>query len=129
MKTEIEFRVWSHELQKMLYQISPVHSNEDTGQVVFSFGKINFGAFDFLQYIGIKDKNDKKIFKGDIMRYHYGYDGMEYLYYEVKYGISEERRVGFYMKDYLTCSSDEDFLKGEVISNIYENPELITNGI
>jgi len=114
MKTEIEFRVWSYRLKKMLYQISPIHSNEDTGQVVFSFGEINFGPFEFMQFIGIKDvKNGEKIFVGDIIRLADGNKGVV-MFENGHYFHTAESEISGMTYWY------------EKIGNIYENPELYT---
>lgn len=76
-----------------------------------------------MQYIGLKDKNGKEIYEGDIIR------ETEYFNrnYEIRYISDECSFVGFKIKD-----RDCNVLGfpqlaecGEVIGNIYENPELL----
>ena len=59
------------------------------------------------QYTGLTDKNDKKIFEGDILSSSWGYKG-----------VVEFDQIT-YAK--LECLFNEDC---EIIGNIYDNPEL-----
>ena len=74
------------------------------------------------QYTGLKDKNGKKIFEGDIVKdqyciYEVVYDGNGY-YVEVNRLLKEcgtEEGILYDLSDYKDL---------EVIGNIYDNPEL-----
>ena len=77
------------------------------------------------QYTGLKDKNGKKIFEGDIVRYEFkDSDGQE----ESKdYLVQWDReQAGFCIS--LPGNYFEDGLSGmeyfEVVGNVYKNPEL-----
>lgn len=88
---------------------------------------IRFDNYVIQQYTGLKDKNDKEIYEGDIV--HYLFDGASY---------PKEAQ-----DKYLTCVYDSDFggfcfddadssyywaeVRGyvEVVGNIFENPELL----
>lgn len=81
--------------------------------------------FELMQYTGLKDKNGKEIYEGDIIfvpadEYEEEYKG-EIKWYGGYWGFDE-----FYPDGTLCGSlflfSYHDF--GEVIGNIYENPEL-----
>lgn len=109
---QLEFRVWSHKLKEMLYQISPVHSNDDTGQVIISFGKINFGPFEMMQFTGLKDKNGKKVFKDDIIKLPDGKKGVVKFEGGIFFHTAHSEIFGM-------------LYWNEVIGNIYENPELL----
>lgn len=85
--------------------------------------------YELLQFIGLRGKNGREIYVGDIMREpnNNQEDACDWDYYEVKFGDTDEDRYGFYLdgsfgdqKPYTT-----DFLELEVVGNIYKNPELI----
>ena len=62
---------------------------------------------DLMEYTGIKDKNQKEIYEGDILKSDWGYDG-KVDFESILYAKSE-------------CTISDDC---EIIGNIYENPEL-----
>jgi uncharacterized phage protein (TIGR01671 family) len=64
-----------------------------------------------MQYIGLKDKNDKKIYEGDIVQH----DDGDICVVDLIIPISN-------IKDDLFSWANLDY---EVIGNIYENPELL----
>ena len=74
------------------------------------------------QYTGLKDKNGKEIFEGDIV----ATDFHEKKPYLIKYGVHNYTDVGFYAKDGNYRFPMPDSLKHIIkIGNIYENPELL----
>jgi hypothetical protein len=118
---EIRFRAWDKEERKMWY---PVAVGE-CGAFIDAFG---IKALDrqhdpIMQYIGIKDKNGKEIYEGDILEFE-----NEYLFKpgkhrsEVKYTPPSFEFAGM-------CGwegKDIEFKYTQVIGNIYENQELLT---
>lgn len=73
-----------------------------------------------LQYTGLNDKSGKEIYEGDIIREHINTD--EYLLAETVFSR------GCFMGKEPRCDPEYpiyDFSDGEVIGNIYENPELL----
>ncbi len=114
MNREIKFRVWNQK-RKIMY------SWEDlTHMEVQDMCQSIFAPFDHeivMQYTGLKDKNGKEIYEGDIVIYNddlyivdFGYAGFKLL---DKNGIQQQFQ--------------NDFGNIEVIGNIYENPELLNN--
>ena len=79
------------------------------------------------QYTGLKDKNDKKIFEGDLIIL------MDRWYCAVEYDVENARFIlnGEYVKnedeDEVTHSSFAPYYQNEieVIGNIFDNPELL----
>ena len=75
------------------------------------------------QYTGLKDKNGKKIFEGDIVK-------DDYCIYEVVYdGNGYYVKVARLLKE---CGTDKgllydlsDYKDLEIIGNIWDNPELL----
>ncbi len=68
-----------------------------------------------MQYTGLKDKNGKEIYEGDIARFR------EYNHH---INFSDG---GFYVGDFDTLGSINTAV--EIIGNIYENPELLKEPI
>ena len=119
MNREIKFRVWD---------------KNDTMEMVgsFSWNKLpgfnNPENFVVLQYTGLKDKNGKEIYEGDIVSF-IGYKE----HYEIKYCISAyDNILAFHPIDKYGehiehCYGGWDSTECEVTGNIYENPELLNN--
>lgn len=120
-----KFRAWDKELQTML-DVSLIDFKKRVlvGEH-WKFGETNFVSFDdikLMQSTGLKDKNGKEVFVGDIIKCTRGCPHEVYL--EKEYG-------GTYIGGMPAI-----YLKGiregyawteheEIIGNIYENPELL----
>ncbi len=82
-----------------------------------------------LQYTEIIDKNGKEIYEGDIIRAEWKKKG-EFIIEEIKFGSG-----GFFINHYDFLHNGvkagqgivpDIYPDGEVIGNIYENPEILT---
>jgi uncharacterized phage protein (TIGR01671 family) len=126
---EIKFRAWRKNNNDMLHfnlvGVSRCHSD------IFEKGKFVCGLggglhihdalekkYPIMQYTGVKDKNGKEIYEGDILRSKSDWEDRPHYIGPV---IHSE---GIFMVDD-KCGT---FLKKdwvEVLGNIYENPELL----
>lgn len=109
MSRVIKFRVWDKNENTMIipgFISNSPEWNEEKGRVL-------------IQYTGLKDKNGKEIYEGDIIQDE---RGKKYL---IKWGINSN---GFIAKtNEAHCNVYSSYhlsFKTQVIGNIYENPLL-----
>ena len=92
---------------------------------------IYVGEVELMQYTGLKDKNGKEIYEGDIVSFEDSDGGYEYPDLVVNTGIVEYGDLGFYFTNRVAVEMDDFYIKDgrcdevEIIGNIYENPELL----
>lgn len=146
-----KFRAWDKETQTML-DVSLIDFKKSVlvGEH-WEFGETNFINFDdihLMQSTGLKDKNGKEIFEGDILKFNdewadYGYEGyIEGSIEGINYvEIKREKTCFTFGKTKLPESSLIDLVENEhypfegllieasyefeIIGNVYENPELL----
>lgn len=105
---EIKFRAWDEKDKKMIY---PTHGLFNIMLPVSS------NMCEVMQFTGLKDKNGKEIYEGDIV-------------------YNEHDEKGYYPVEFyngMFCIEDTTFpiWKGntkdfwEIVGNIYENPDLL----
>ena len=123
-----EFRAWTEEGKAMYYGVYPFRD----GTLLLSYDEIAFDevpASDFIlmQSTGLKDKNGKEIYEGDIVKYKSGcYTYTEEVAYNKNF-------AGFGVRDantdiiftFWVLAENVDLISLEVIGNIYQNPELL----
>ena len=111
----------------MYYDVYPF--KDDT--LLLSYDEISFDevpASDFIlmQSTGLKDKNGKEIYEGDIVRYECCFESyVEEVIYDDKHcnfgTIDKDEKI--FSFDALISDFDVDCF--EVVGNKYENPELL----
>ena len=120
-----KFRAWDKELKTML-DVSLIDFKK--GVLVgehWEFGETNFMSFDeieLMQSTGLKDKNGKEVFVGDIIKCTRGCPHEVYLVKEYG-GTYIGGMPAIYLKGIREGYAWTEH--EEILGNIYENPELL----
>lgn len=134
---EIKFRLWDRRDETM-HQDSG-HFGITADGVVMDVNtdlEIEDQQYELMQYTGLKDKNGKEIFEGDIIKITYDTNYSEKIFYigTVIYE-SDNDYPAFDLHPWIDCEMnalswlksecDESVKSYEIIGNIYENQDLI----
>lgn len=142
MNREIKFRFWG--------KFGELNEEDDECEMEMLYGNkfcffesepindlFDCRNFQVMQYTGLKDKNGKEIYEGDIMPYHFN----EKVKGIIKFGSYTNpcddkhiSHIGFYLE--FTNERERELYRKDlgywikttyVEGNIYENPELLKN--
>jgi uncharacterized phage protein (TIGR01671 family) len=108
---EIKFRAWDTRFNDMHYY-PEIHQ--------WNLNMPDLEEITLMQYTGIKDKNGKEIYEGDIVKC----DGYYEDIYVCKYGRASFV-LGVQQGNFGLSIVMQDSYQMEIIGNIYENPELL----
>lgn len=141
---EIKFRAWDKSRYRMVYDVQDIYEDDISGHFYGCFGcMLQSNYLEIMQYTGLKDKNGKEIYEGDILSLDdVGEEGYEYMEafdftniavvvwnegrFELdKFAESDNSMV--YDQMCSVCHEEfiVNFLNSKVIGNIYENKELL----
>lgn len=115
---EIKFRAWNPETKKMFYDFDQNIKEVALGKSIHLFVYETGLAYkSLMQFTGLKDKNGKEIYEGDVLNTGLG-----------RTKVVQYFKDGFWLNASLEgaewtlrCCN----LSSEIIGNIYENPELL----
>ena len=91
-------------------------------------GLVNLDEIELMQSTGLKDKNGKEIFEGDILIVSDEHSWLEVVSYnqeKAMFVIEEINRKYKVPESPLNDLFDTNIFKFKVLGNIYENPELL----
>ena len=138
---EIKFRVWDKQKKRWIENTGNPYVFPFNGKVAMTCWGSKTGYisdtdyseyYELSQYTGLKDKNEKEIYEGDIISVvDIGTNPSENSRHQIVY-CGEDDYPAFDLKPHLDCDSnglsylkaggDEEMI---VIGNVYENPELL----
>lgn len=123
MSREIKFRQYVYENDskidgKMLDWDDLLSGTEEHLSCVFSTNFSN--ASELMQYTGLKDKDGKEIYEGDILRDEYGSGKVKWIMEHCAFLVFATNPSRC-----IAMESDGQLKNTEIIGNIYENPELL----
>lgn len=155
---DIKFRVWDKKSKKMRQLINMVFNtgfmterNDNSIKLIWAKGYDCIeqkdimvqreNGFELMQYTGLKDKNGKEIYEGDIVKAYFKKGAWKYNdknYFGYKSGKVQYCVDGFilYIENYKEKiyplssfgNNNGNINELEVIGNIYDNPDLLEKG-
>lgn len=129
-----KFRAWDRELGRMMliknmyFQDGSVEELELNDTVMNDYITAYPDEIELMQSTGLKDKNGKEIFEGDIITNGQNVMCMK-RHNTLGFYVEEKGEVGFIADSAVLEDFEEDAKEIadslEIIGNIYENPELL----
>lgn len=126
MARQIKFKAWNKDKKIMLLEkgdlvfnpyLTDIHGTKHIGKGI----ELINDKYIWLEFTGLKDKNGKDIYEGDIVDSYFS----RYL---VSFGWGDDSEnygesYGVLFGERIVCDQEQE--ECEIIGNIYENPELL----
>lgn len=121
MSREAKYRAWDKVDKRMaeVLLIDWLNKLVDLDEGVI---ERDFEQIDLLQYTGLKDKNCVEIYEGDVLRDSESIVIVKFVSGEFSV---DYRTMGGKWRNYGSLFDYLEDYEGEIIGNIYENPELL----
>ena len=129
MSREIKFRAWLKEDKKM-ENVKTMDFTDKTIRCLkknefinaYLLRRVSFDDVELMQYTGVKDKNDKEIYEGDILFFRDENTKYVVVWQDTAFIIKsiEIRKYSEKM-----CWLDDTEICCEIVGNIYENKNLL----
>jgi len=139
-KKELKFRVWIKSLKRFgitsnLYVSADgnkIAGSETMDSVATKYYSLPIDDYLIQQSTGLKDKNGREIYEGDILSEHWKHDDSNHISI-VKFGIFQNNANEIYGNGYYLDYPRESYMSGrplissgyKIIGNIFENSELL----
>ena len=126
MSREIKFRAY-HKERKEIFEIANIDFEEKKAALMNGIIKllnVDFKQFELLQYTGVKDKNGKEIYEGDILEFRANPFNTKYVVvWQDTAFIIESIEIRKYSEKMYWLDDTE--ICCEIVGNIYENKNLL----
>ena len=121
---ETKFRAY-HKERKEMFEIASIDFEEKKAALsngTIKLLNVDFKQFELLQYTGLKDKNGKEIYEGDILFFRD--ENMKYIVvWQDTAFIIKSIEIRKYLEK--MCWLDDTEICCEIVGNIYENKKLL----
>lgn len=126
MNRQIKFRAWHILFGPKGPMQGMVHGKASS---ILALAEMSPDEYIVEQYTGLKDKNGKEIYEGDILAWHSNiyrkHDWVGLVLYRGAGFAVQESDKSYSSPEWLDCACRKDANIIEVIGNVHTNPELL----